>query len=66
MRHDVDTALAFYSVGNTAVADVEVDDETDLLAGEEQELCPDCGTELVGFEEDPLTLHCPVCVLSYR
>jgi hypothetical protein len=65
MRHDVDTALAFYS-SNIALADVEVDDETDLLAGEEQELCPECGTELVGFDQDPFALHCPVCDLSYR
>jgi hypothetical protein len=64
MRHDVDSALAFYSLNNSSVA--EVDEETDLIGDEELELCPDCGTELIDFEDDPFALHCPACDTRYR
>lgn len=63
MRHDVESALAFYAINSSTV---EVDDETDLVADEEQEFCPDCGAELVDFEEDPFALHCPACDRLYR
>ena len=63
MRHDVESALAFYSINSSAV---EVDDETDLVADEEQDLCPDCGAELVDREDDPFALHCPACDRRYR
>jgi hypothetical protein len=65
MRHDADTALAFYSMTKLA-SDLDVDDETDLIADEEQEFCPGCGTELVEFDADPFVLHCPVCDRRYR
>jgi hypothetical protein len=65
MRHDVDTALAFYSMAK-GTSDVGVDDEVDLLADEEQEFCPACGAELVEFDADPFALHCPVCDRRYR
>ena len=65
MRHDIETALAFYSVNNSAVA-VEEDDESDLLLDEDEEFCPACGTELVDFVDDPYALHCPVCDRRYR
>ena len=44
MRHDVDSALAFYAI-NDSSGDVAVDDELDLLADEDQEFCPgvQCG-----------------------
>jgi hypothetical protein len=61
MRHDTDTALAFLS-GST----VEIDDELDLVAEEDQEFCPSCGAELVEFDADPFALHCPVCDRRYR
>ena len=65
MRHDVDSALAFYS--RTKISgDSRVDDETDLLADEDQEFCPACGAELVEFDADPFALHCPVCERRYR
>jgi hypothetical protein len=47
-------------------SDLEVDDETDLVADEEQEFCPGCGAELVEFDADPFALHCPVCDRCYR
>jgi rubrerythrin len=65
MRHDVETALAFYAMNNSDTA-VAVDDETDLLAAEDVVVCPDCGTELVDFEDDPFALRCPVCDRRYR
>ncbi len=65
MRHDLETALAFYSMNNADVAIAE-DDETDLLLDEEQDYCPACGAELVDFEEDSFALHCPVCDRRYR
>ncbi len=65
MRHDLETALAFYAMNNSASA-VEVDDETDLLLDENQEFCPICDAELVDFEDDPFALHCPVCDRRYR
>ncbi len=64
MRHDLETALAFYSMNSSDVA--VVDDESDLLLDEEQDYCPACGTELVDFEDDPFALHCPVCDRRYR
>ena len=65
MRHDVDSALAFYAISNSST-DVVVDDELDLLADEDQEFCPACGSELVEFDADPFALHCPVCDWRYR
>ena len=62
MRHDVDSALAFYANDAT---DVAVDDELDLMA-EDQEFCPLCSAELVEFDYDPFALHCPVCDRRYR
>ncbi len=64
MRHDLETALAFYAMNNSDVA--VVDDELDLLLDEDQEVCPACGTDLVDFEDDPFALHCPVCDRRYR
>ena len=64
MRHD-DSALAFYAI-NDSSGDVAVDDELDLLAGEEPEFCPVCSAELVEFDSDPFALHCPVCDYRYR
>jgi hypothetical protein len=67
MRHDIESALAFYSMNNSAVAvEEQEDDETDLLLDEDQEFCPACGSELVDFEDDPYALHCPVCERRYR
>jgi uncharacterized Zn finger protein (UPF0148 family) len=37
-----------------------------LLADEDQEVCPACGTQLVEFDADPFALHCPVCDQRYR
>ena len=65
MRHDTDSALAFYSISNLA-EDVEIDDETDLLAVKDEEFCPACGAELVEFDADPFALHCPVCERRFR
>ena len=64
MRHDVDSALAVYSINDSG--DVAVDDELDLLADEDQEFCPVCSAELVEFDHDPFALHCPVCDHRYR
>ena len=44
-----------------AVAQVEIDDELDLLADPEEEICPACGSLLLEYEEDDLILQCPVC-----
>ena len=57
MRHDVDSALAFYADSG----DVAVDDELDFLAADEPEFCPVCSAELVEYDHDPFALHCPVC-----
>jgi alkyl hydroperoxide reductase subunit AhpC len=65
MRHDIDSALAVYSI-NDSSGGVAVDDELDLLAAEDQEFCPVCSTELVEFDSDPFALHCPVCDYRYR
>jgi hypothetical protein len=65
MRHDVDSALAYYA-NNDSSGDVAVDDELDLLADEEQEFCPVCSAELIEFDSDPFALHCPVCDFRYR
>ena len=65
MRHDVDSALAVYSITDSS-GDVAVDDELDLLAAEDQEFCPVCSAELVEFDSDPFALHCPVCDYRYR
>ncbi|HET7185273.1 MAG TPA: hypothetical protein VFI82_11355 [Terriglobales bacterium] len=64
MRHDVDSALAYYAIDKSS--DVAVDGELDLLADEDQEVCPACGTQLVEFDADPFALHCPVCDQRYR
>ena len=64
MRHD-DSALAVYAIDDSP-GDVAVDDELDLLAGEDQEFCPVCSAELVEFDSDPFALHCPVCDYRYR
>jgi hypothetical protein len=63
MRHDVDSAHAYYA---NDTADVVVDDELDLLANEDQEFCPLCSAELVEFDDDPFALHCPACDRRYR
>jgi hypothetical protein len=65
MRNDSNTALAFYSMTKVA-SDLDVDDETDLVADEQQEFCSGCGAELVEFDADPFALHCPVCDRRYR
>ncbi len=64
MRHDLETALAFYSMNTADVA--VVDDESDLVLDEELDYCPACGAELVDYEDDPFALHCPVCDRRYR
>jgi hypothetical protein len=64
MRNGSDTALAFYST--KLASDLEIDDEIDLVADEEQEFCSGCGAELVEFDADPFALHCPVCDRRYR
>jgi hypothetical protein len=64
MRHDTESALAFFAINDSS--DVAVDDELDLLVDEDQEFCPGCGAELVEFDADPFALHCPVCDRRYR
>jgi hypothetical protein len=64
-----DRVAALVSSGSTVLTDlVEVDDETDLLADCEGDVCPACGSLLIEDEEDvdPLSLVCPVCDVLHR
>ena len=45
----------------STVGNLVLDDETDLLAESEDEVCRTCGCLLVEDEADPLILFCPVC-----
>ncbi len=61
--------MPHYGVSGFALAtrDFEVDEELDLLADEEEEVCPACGTALTELlESDMLTLHCPLCDRLYH
>jgi uncharacterized Zn finger protein (UPF0148 family) len=44
----------------------ETDDELDLLAETEEDICPACGSLLIEHEDDVLLLHCPVCDRQFR
>jgi len=64
-----DRVAALVSSGSTLVADVvEVDDEIDILADAECDVCPTCGSLLIEDEQDvdPLDLICPVCDVGHR
>ncbi len=58
-----DSALA-YLAGSELTR--EVDDEVDLLAETEDDICPTCGSLLIEDDEDVLLLHCPVCDRHFR
>ncbi len=58
-----DSALAYLGVSELAR---EVDDEVDLLAETEDDICPTCGSLLIEDDEDVLLLHCPVCDRHFR
>ena len=40
---------------------VVMDDELDLLAETEDDICPTCGSLLIENEADVLLLECPIC-----
>lgn len=48
------------------IAELEVDDEVDLLAETEDDICPTCGSLLMEDDEDVVLLHCPVCDRHFR
>jgi hypothetical protein len=58
-----DSALAYLAI---AELDRETDDEIDLLAESEDEICPTCGGLLIEYEDDVLLLECPVCDRRFR
>ncbi len=58
-----DSALAYLAGSELAR---EVDDEVDLLAETEDDICPTCGSLLIEDDEDVLLLHCPVCDRHFR
>lgn len=58
-----DGALAYLAISEL---EREVDDEVDLLAETEDDICPTCGSLLIEDEEDVLLLHCPVCDRHFR
>ena len=39
----------------------EIDDEIDLLAETNEEICPTCGSLLIEKGEDSFLLECPIC-----
>ncbi len=55
-----------YSALAVSELDREVDDEIDLLADTEDDICPTCGSLLIEHEDDVLLLLCPVCDRRFR
>ncbi len=60
MRKDVSSALAYLALAELE-HETEVDDEMDLLANAEEEICPTCGGPMIEYEEDSFLLECPIC-----
>ncbi len=58
-----DSALAYLAVSEL---EREVDDEIDLLAETEDDICPTCGSLLLEDEEDVLLRQCPICDRRFR
>lgn len=58
-----DAAFGYLAI---AELDRETDDELDLLAETEEDVCPTCGGLLIEHEHDVLLLHCPVCERAFQ
>ncbi len=59
----VDTYSSHTAIRAAELSEYAIDDEIDLLAANEEEICPICGTLLLEYEEDSFELRCPICEL---